>query len=143
VTNLERECIRISRILEQCEGSFLAEISFFAGDDDETVEIKLAQVPRLELMEIKMGSIRYLKIDKPPGIDGLFVDQAELLYLPRLPLSWPEEAEGLVRRFEELSELAWFRLVGPAEIQVIGERLTSFNLGAAESQRVDSNRVPG
>jgi hypothetical protein len=132
VANLERECTRISRMLEQCEGSFLAEISYFARDGDEAVAIKLAQVPRLESMEIKMGSIRYLNIDKPPGIDGLFVDQVELLHLPRLPLSWPGEAEGLVRRFKELPELAWFRLVGPAEIQVIGERLTSFSLGAAE-----------
>lgn len=131
MTNLEWECTRISRMLEQCEGSFLAEISYSAGDDDETVEVKLVQVPRLESMEIKVGSIRYLKIDKPPGMDGLFVDQVELLYLPRLPLSWPGEAEGFVRRFEGLPELAWFRLVGPAGIQVIGERLMSFSLGAA------------
>lgn len=132
MANLERECARISRMLEQCEGSFLAEVSYFAGDEGDMMEVQLAQVPQLESMEIKIGSIRYLKLDKPPGLDGLFVDKVELLYLPRLPLSWPRAAEGLVRRFEKLPELAWFRLIGPAEIQVIGERLTSFSLGTAE-----------
>jgi hypothetical protein len=127
VASLEAECLRASRILKSCEGAFVGEVTYSAGDAGDSLTVLLTQVPTLGSMKIEIGSIRYLKISKPPGLDQLFVDRIDVSYLPATPDPWPREAEGLVTRFTGLPGLVWMQIIGPAEIQVVADSLVSLN----------------
>ncbi|MFC8824169.1 hypothetical protein ACFT9I_02285 [Streptomyces sp. NPDC057137] len=43
-----------------------------------------------------------------------------------MPHPWPDDAIGRVHRFDGLSELAWLRIVGPAEVEAIASIVTVY-----------------
>lgn len=54
-----------------------------------------------------------------------------------MPQLWPDEAAGMVRRFGGLPELAWLRIVGPIEVDVVASIVTIYSAMSDDEASAD------
>jgi hypothetical protein len=86
---------------------------------------------------ISLSNLRYVSVSKPPEISGCFIDAISLIHLPKTPHPWPEDAAGRVGRFDGLCELAWLRILGPAEVDVVASILTIYTAISDDAASTD------
>ncbi|MEH0573059.1 MULTISPECIES: hypothetical protein [Streptomyces] len=121
----KNRCANAAHTLASCVGYFIDRIVFSAFSEDDSLEIFLRQGPREPDVVISLANLHHISVDKPPQLSG-FVDKIFLIHLPKMPHPWPDEAAGLVRRFDGMPELAWLRIVGPTEVDVIASIVTIY-----------------
>lgn len=122
----KNRCANAQRILASLTGYFISRISFEAFSEEDSVEITMRDVPTKPDVVISLADLRYVSLSKPPEISGCFIDAISLTHLPVMPHPWPEDAGGLVSRFNGLNELAWLRIRGPAELDVVASIVTVY-----------------
>lgn len=145
-STFKNQCESAARTLAPLVGHFIDRVSFAAFNDDDSLEIALWAGPSKPDVVISLGGLRYVMVSKPPEISGCFVDEISLIHLPTTPHPWPEDAVGRVVRFDGLSELAWLRIIGPAEVDVMASIVTVYVAvgdGTAPSADGDSSSRQG
>ena len=75
---------------------------------------------------ISLSNLRYVSVAKPLEISGSFIDAIFLIHLPKMPPQWPADAADRVGRFDGLCELAWLRILGPPEVDVVASIVTIY-----------------
>ncbi|MFI6735126.1 hypothetical protein ACIBI9_19545 [Nonomuraea sp. NPDC050451] len=108
------------------------------GDDSGRGEIMLRHGPHQPDITISLAGLHHLSIDKPPESSGCFLDEASVVHLPASPAPWPDGFDG-VRRHPGLPELAWIRLIGPMEIEIVASLLTVFSALSDDAARTRPN----
>ncbi|MER5446489.1 hypothetical protein ABT052_19630 [Streptomyces sp. NPDC002766] len=122
----ENRCENAASVLAPCIGYFVERVSFDAFAEEDFLEISLREGPRKADVRISLCNLHYVSVSKPPELSGSFVDSVSLVHLPRWPHPWPDDVAGRLRRFAGLPELAWLRLTGPTEVDVIASILTVY-----------------
>ncbi|MFE6845673.1 hypothetical protein [Streptomyces sp. NPDC057686] len=122
----KNRCAHGARTLARCVGYFVHRIAFDAFPDDDALEITLRDGPHEPDVLISLSGVRYVSVAKGADLHG-FVDDACLIHLPKMPHAWPDEAVGMVGRFGGLPELAWLRIVGPVEVDVVASVVTVYS----------------
>ncbi|WP_457028619.1 hypothetical protein [Kitasatospora sp. P5_F3] len=89
---------------------------------------------------ISLSNLHHVSVAKPPQIAGSFIDEISLIHLPKLPHTWPADAARGVRRFDGLSDLAWLRIVGPAQVDAIGSIVTVYT--AMSDDQASTIQIP-
>ncbi len=119
-------CAHAAQVLAPLVGHFIERISFEAFNTEDSLEITLQGGPSRPDVVISLSGLHYVAVAKPPEISGCFIDEISLTHLPTTPRPWPEDAVGRLVRFDGLSELAWLRIVGPAEVGVMASTVTVY-----------------
>ncbi|WP_329378558.1 hypothetical protein OG625_10290 [Streptomyces sp. NBC_01351] len=133
----KNRCANSERTLASLTGYFISRISFEAFNEDDSMEITLRDGPMKPDVVISLSDVRYAAVSKPPEISGCFVDAISLTHLPVMPHPWPEDAVGLVGRFNGLNELARLRIDGPAEVDVVASIVTVYTaMSDDEAERI-------
>ncbi|MCX4632310.1 hypothetical protein [Streptomyces sp. NBC_01443] len=122
----KNRCANAERMLASLTGYSISRISFEAFNEDDSMEITMRDGPTKPDVVISLSDLRYVAVSKPPEISGCFIDAISLTHLPEMPHPWPEDAAGRVGRFNGLNELAWLRISGPAEVDVVASILTVY-----------------
>ncbi|MFD7757622.1 hypothetical protein [Streptomyces sp. NPDC059757] len=104
------------------------------------MEITMRAGPTRPDVVISLSDLRYVAVSKPPEISGCFIDAISLTHLPVMPHPWPEEAAARVSRFNGLNELAWLRISGPAEVDVVASSVTVYT--AKSDDEAEQIRTP-
>ncbi|GLY71562.1 hypothetical protein [Amycolatopsis taiwanensis] len=127
----KNRCAAADHTLASCVGYFIEKIVFDAAGETDSLAIALRKGPQKPDVMISLSNLYFTSITKPPGgLHACFVDAISLTHLPQLPHPWPESAEGRVCRFDELPELVWLRIVGPAELDIIASIVTIYTAAA-------------
>ncbi|MHC3820601.1 hypothetical protein [Streptomyces sp. NBC_00342] len=122
----KNQCANAARALAPCVGYFIHRIAFDAFPEADSLEITLREGPHKPDVVISLARVRYVSVANCADLHG-FVDEISLVHLPKMPRPWPDEATGLVVRFGELPELAWLRIVGPIEVDVVASIVTIYS----------------
>ncbi|WP_328743979.1 hypothetical protein OHT57_01510 [Streptomyces sp. NBC_00285] len=122
----KNRCANAARTLVSCVGYSISRISFNVFAEEDSLEIALREGPCKPDVVISLSNLHHLSVDKCPPLDGNFIDEISLIHLPALPNPWPADAADRVRRFDGLCELAWLRIVGPAEVDAVASILTVY-----------------
>ncbi len=133
----KNRCTNAARTLAPCVGYFISRISFDAFAEEDSLEITLREGPGKPDVVIAFSNLYYLSVGKPPQIGGSFIDEISLTHLPKLPHSWPTDAAGRVGRFDGLCELAWLRIVGPAEVDAVASIVTVYTAMSDDQASTD------
>jgi hypothetical protein len=123
-SEVEAACKSFQKVFANCKGSFIDAVAFSAIGERDYLDFKLIQTQKWELVTILLEDVRYFKINKGGDMDGVFVDQISVSYLPKIDQPWPVNAEGLVTRFNGLPELYWVQVVGPVTLSAIAAIMT-------------------
>jgi hypothetical protein len=129
-------CASAARTLASCVGYFIERIVFSAFPENDSLEIFLRQGPREPDVVISLANLHHVSVDKPPQLSGS-VDKISLIHLPKMPHPWPDDAAGLIRRFDGMPELAWLRIVGPTEVDVIASIVTVYTAPSDDEASAD------
>ncbi|WP_405598105.1 MULTISPECIES: hypothetical protein [unclassified Streptomyces] len=82
----------------------------FVGEDSLEITLRMGRW-RSDVV-IVLSKLYHLSVDKGPEIGGSVVDAITLTHLPRMPRSWPDDAEA-VRRFNDAGCHGLVPLSGP------------------------------
>ncbi|MER6160761.1 hypothetical protein ABT147_35400 [Streptomyces sp. NPDC001868] len=132
----KNRCANAARTLASCIGYFIDRIAFDAFAEEDSLEIALREGPHKPDVVISLANLRHISIGKPPELSG-FVDEISLIHLPKMPHPWPDDVAGRVHRFDEMPELAWLRIVGPTEVDVIASIVTIYTALSDEEASAD------
>jgi hypothetical protein len=122
----KNRCVNAARTLSPCVGYYFNRISLDALAEDDVLEITLREGLSKPDVVISLSNLYYVSIAKPVELSGCFIDAISLIHLPKMPSPWPEGAADRVGRFEELGELAWLRISGLAEVDVVASIVTIY-----------------
>ena len=122
----KNRCANAARTLSSCVGYSISRISFDVFAEEDSLEITLREGPWKPDVVISLSNLHHVSVDKPPQIGGSFIDEISLIHLPAPPHPWPADTVDRVRRFDGLCELAWLRIVGPAEIEAVASIVTIY-----------------
>ncbi|MET7355914.1 hypothetical protein [Streptomyces mirabilis] len=136
----KNRCANAARTLAPLSGCFITRISFAAFAEDDSLEIILGKGPASPDVVIELSSLHYVSVSKPPEISGCFIDAISLIHLPKTPRPWPGDAAGRVRRFDGLPELAWLRVLGPADVDVMASIVTVYTAVSDDETSTDTTR---
>ncbi|MET8080508.1 hypothetical protein [Streptomyces sp. NPDC005303] len=131
-------CANAARILAPCVGHVIHRIAFDAFPEADSLEIALRKGPHEPDVVISLAGVRYVSVAKDSGLEG-FVDEISLVHLPRTPCPWPAETAEMVGRFGGLPELAWLRIVGPVEVDVVASGVTVYSAMSDDEAPVARN----
>ncbi len=120
----ETACINSKIIFEKCQGCFIEQIILQADYDHDELSISFFPAPGLGKINIFLRRVRYFSIEKPPELNGSFVDDIRATHLPTGDEPWPAGAEKMVGRFSGLPDLIWLEVIGPTGIEVICEAMS-------------------
>ncbi|MFF5210863.1 hypothetical protein [Streptosporangium sp. NPDC000396] len=123
-SRVEAACEKFQEILASCEGCFIDAVSFGTIGGRDYLDVRLVQTQKWEQVTILLEGVRHFSISEGWDIQGSFVDQISVSYLPKTDRPWPVEAERLVTRFDGLPELYWVQLVGPTMISAVAAIMT-------------------
>ncbi|MFF0249898.1 hypothetical protein [Streptosporangium sandarakinum] len=123
-SKVEAACKKFQEILTSCEGCFIDAISFSAIGGRDYLDIRLVQTQKWDQVTVLLEGVRYFSINKGDDIEGSFVDEISVSYLPKAGSPWPCDAEALLTRFDELPELYWVQAIGPATFNAISTIMT-------------------
>ncbi|MFF4985568.1 hypothetical protein ACFY19_00180 [Streptosporangium saharense] len=115
----EAACRKFQEILSSCAGGFIDAVTFSAAGTRDYLDVKLFQTPRWEVVTILFEDVLHFSMSKGTDLEGAFVDEISVSYLPRNDQPWPPGPEKLVPRFDGLPQLYWVRIIGPAMLTVI------------------------
>ncbi|MFI2206998.1 hypothetical protein ACH47Z_41135 [Streptomyces sp. NPDC020192] len=115
-----------ARTLSACAGYFIDRISFDAFAQEDSMEIALRGGPWKPDVVISLSNLHQVSVAKGPELSGSFIDEISLIHLPKMPHPWPDDAIGRLPRFGGLSEFAWLRIIGPAEVEAIASIVTVY-----------------
>ncbi|MGW5654523.1 hypothetical protein [Streptomyces humi] len=116
--------LRAARLLAPCVSYFVERVSFGAVDDGDCVDVFLREGPHKPDVVISLACLHHVETGDPSAVQGSFIDEILVEYLPRLPHPWPDDAIGLIDRSTDLPELVRLRITGPSEVDVVASRLT-------------------
>ncbi|MEU9539191.1 hypothetical protein [Streptomyces mirabilis] len=106
----------------------------------DSLEIILRKGPASPDVLIELSNLHYISVSKPPEISGCFIDAISLIHLPKTPRPWPGDAAGRVRRCDGLPELAWLRVLGPTEADVMASIVTVCTAVSDDKASTDTTR---
>jgi len=132
----QNRCANAARALAPCVGHVVHRIAFDAFPEADSLEITLRAGPHRPDVVISLGGVRYVSVAKDSDVEG-FVDEISLIHLPRTPWPWPAETAAMVGRFGGLPELAWLRIVGPVEVDVVASIVTVYSAMSDDEASVD------
>ncbi|WP_329260860.1 hypothetical protein OIE43_35540 [Streptomyces pseudovenezuelae] len=132
----QNRCANAARALAPCVGHVVHRIAFDAFPEADSLEITLRAGPHRSDVVISLGGVRYVSVAKDSDVEG-FVDEISLMHLPRTPWPWPAETAAMVGRFGGLPELAWLRIVGPVEVDVVASIVTVYSAMSDDEASVD------
>ncbi|MCX5380356.1 hypothetical protein [Streptomyces sp. NBC_00091] len=104
------------------------------------MEITMRDGPTRPDVVISLSDLRHVAVSKPPEISGCYIDAISLTHLPVMPHPWPQDAADRVVRFNGLNELAWLRISGPAEVDVVASIVTVYT--AMSDDEAEQIRTP-
>ncbi|MFF7886235.1 hypothetical protein ACH40F_32275 [Streptomyces sp. NPDC020794] len=134
----KNRCANAARTLAPLSGYFITRISFAAFAENDSLEIILRQGPSSPDVMIELSNFHYVSVSKPPEISGCFIDAISLIHLPKTPHPWPGDAASRVRRFDGLPELAWLRILGPAEVDAMASIVTVYTAVSDDEDSTDT-----
>ncbi|MGW4622073.1 hypothetical protein [Streptomyces sp. NPDC004592] len=118
--------LRAARMLAPCVSYFVERVSFGAVDDGDCVDVFLRKGPHEPDVVISLTYLHHVETGDSIAVQGSFIDEILVEYLPRLPHPWPDDAIGLIDRSADLPELVRLRITGPSEIDVVASCLTVY-----------------
>jgi hypothetical protein len=121
---MEGLALAANEILAASVGSFIDGMSFQMMGDRDLYGLTLRVGPGKPDVVIALGCVYRISVGKPPDAVGSFVDEARVSLLPQHPALWPDGAEELVRRHENLPNLFWLKVIGPTTVDVVGANLS-------------------
>ncbi|MFD6493480.1 hypothetical protein ACFV99_23740 [Streptomyces sp. NPDC059944] len=122
----KNRCLRAARMLAPCVSYFVERVSFGAVGDSSCVDIFLREGPHKPDVVISLSCLHHVETGDSIAIQGSFIDEILVDYLPRLPRPWPDDAIGLIDRSSDLPELVRLRIAGPSEVDVVASCLTVY-----------------
>jgi hypothetical protein len=122
----KNRCLRAARMLAPCVSYFVERVTFGAVDDGDCVDVFLREGPHKPDVVISLAYLHHVEAGDSIAVQGSFIDEILVEYLPRLPHPWPDDAIGLIDRSAALPELVRLRIAGPSEVDVVASCLTAY-----------------
>ncbi|MGW0650121.1 hypothetical protein ACWD4T_15080 [Streptomyces umbrinus] len=123
---VRNRCLRAARMLAPCVSYFVERASFGAVDGGDCVDIFLREGPHKPDVVISLTYLHHVETGDSIAVQGSFIDEILVEYLPQLPHPWPDDAIGLIDRSFDLPELVRLRIAGPSEVDVVASCLTIY-----------------
>ncbi|KDN88070.1 hypothetical protein [Kitasatospora cheerisanensis] len=134
----KNRCANAARALESCTGYSVDRIVWDeSGADrkDKTLDVFLREGPHRPDVLISLSGLHSVR-PLDPEVAPVFVDGISLIHLPQLPSPWPAEAVGRLDRSDQLPELAWLRITGPARIDAVASIVTVYQAPSDDAASV-------
>ena len=123
---VKNRCLRAARVLAPCVDYFVERVSFGAVDDGDCMDVFLREGPHKPDIVISLTYLHHVETGDAFTVQGAFIDEILVEYLPQLPHPWPDDAIGLIDRSADLPELVRLRIAGPSEVDVVASCLTVY-----------------
>lgn len=111
-------CRRAQSVLAGFDGYFIERIFHDSGENGGLL-IQLQERPQRPDVIVLLGGLRHLSIGDMHDLEGCFIDEIELTFIPSGRNEWPEGLTGVGPRHRGLPDLAWLRVTGPTRIEAV------------------------
>jgi hypothetical protein len=116
-SGFERTCAHARSILAELEGYFIEQICHSA--EGNSLLIHLQERPTRPDVIVLLNGLRYLSVGDTHDLDGCFVDELGLTFIPGSQAQWPEGLTGPGPRGSGLPDMVWLRIIGPTHVEAV------------------------